>query len=278
MMPTPWVKTSRLFDNYTGWTPAEFAEKYYDSYGSYPSYHSASAFSGGEVLMASIELAQSLDPIVIANTVRNTRFDTLYNSIKYNSKNQIDASMLIVQMQDDLKHSLIFPDNITAIIYPLETWKSKQCAADTEDCSGHGRCDSFGVCVCDTQYYGKLNPRSCDAFCDGERAYDTERKIFFCKNMTTFHVGAVTIADAAEEPEYRSVLRLAVDLVNNKTDGYFDNTTAQVYFEVAEDRWECSSEKGYAYLEALDLHVQNQTGSTDSGLFAVIEPDCSLVR
>jgi hypothetical protein len=228
--------------------------------------------------MASIELAQSLDPIVIANTVRNSRFDTFYNKIKYNSNNQIDASMLIVQMQDDLKHELVFPENVTTVVYPMETWKSKQCATDSQDCSGHGRCDSLGVCVCDDHYYGKINPDSCDTYCDGERAYDIQRELHFCKSASTFNIGAVTIADSSEESEYRAVLRLAVDLINNKTDGYFDNTTAQVYFEVAEDRWECSSEKGYAYLESLDLRVQNATGSAESGLSAVIEPDCSLVR
>jgi hypothetical protein len=255
----------------------EFSDKFKDAYGYTPTYHAANAFSSGEILMDAIEKSQSLDPLILADTLRKSYFETIFANVSFDSNNQITADLLIVQAQHDLTYTTIYP-KFTEGIYPMSTWTMKQCEIDTNDCSGHGRCSSDGQCICDGQYYGKINVESCDTYCSGERAYDAERRVYFCKNATTFHIGAVTIADALEETEYRALLRLAVDLINNKTDGYFDNTTAQVFFEVAEDRWECSSEKGYAFLESLDLRVQNATGSEEYGLSAVIEPDCSLVR
>jgi hypothetical protein len=209
--------------------------------------------------------------------LRTSYFETIFTNVSFDTNNQITADLKIVQAQYDLTYTTVFP-KYTEAIYPMVTWTVKRCEIDTNDCSGHGKCDSQGQCICDDQYYGKINVKSCDTYCEGERAYDSGRKVHFCKSATTFQIGAVTIADAAEESEYRALLRLAVDLINNKTDGFLDNTTAQVYFDVAEDRWECSSETGYASLEALDLRVQNATGSEDSGLYAVIEPDCSSVR
>jgi hypothetical protein len=277
MMVTAWEKSVQLVDRYTGWTPMQFNDKFYEAYGDYPSYHAVNAFSGGEILMDAIEKSQSLDPMALADTLRKSYFETIYANVSFDSNNQMIGKMLIVQALNDLTYTTVYP-KYTEAIYPMPTWETKQCEINTNDCSGHGRCSSDGQCMCDDQYYGKLNFESCDTYCDGERAYDPGRRVHFCKNATTFHIGAVTIADAAEEPEYRSVLRLAADLINNKTDGYFDNTTAQVFFEVAEDRWECSSEKGYAFLESLDLRVRNATGSAESVLSAVIEPDCSSVR
>jgi hypothetical protein len=277
MMQTVWEKSLQFTDKYTGWTPMQFDEKFQEAFGISPSHHTVNAFSSGEILMDAIEKSQSLDPMVLADTLRKSHFETIYANVSFDSNNQITADLLIVQAQYDLTYSTVYPKHNKAI-YPMPTWKTKQCEIDTNDCSGHGRCSSDGKCICDDQYYGKINVESCETYCDGERAYDPGRKVHFCKSKTTFHIGAVTIADKAQEPEHRAVLRLAVDLITNKTDGYFDNTTAQVYFEVAEDRWECSSDKGHEYLEALDLRVHNMTGSSEYGLSAVIEPDCSPVR
>jgi hypothetical protein len=255
----------------------QFNEKFRHSYGYNPTYHAVNAFSSGEILMDAIEKSQSLDPLVIADTLRKSYFETIYANVSFDSNNQITADLLIVQSQYGLTYTTVYP-KYTETIYPIPTWKMKQCEIDSDDCSGHGKCSSEGKCICDDQYYGKINVASCDTYCDGELACDTERGVYFCKSPVTFNIGAVTIADASEEPEYRAVLRLAADLINNKTDGYLDNTTAQVYFKIAEDRWECSGAKGNAYLESLDLRVKSVSGSSESGLAAVIEPDCSPVR
>jgi hypothetical protein len=274
MMPTVWEKSVQLIDKYTGWTPLQFSEMFKDAYGYSPTYHAANAFNAGEILMDAIEKTQSLDPMVLADTMRKSYFETIYANVSFDGNNQITADLLIVQSLYDKSYTTIYP-KFTEAIYPIPTWKMKQCEIDTDDCSGHGRCSTDGQCICDDQYYGKVNTDSCETYCDGERAYDFGRQLHFCKSKTTFQIGAVTTIHSAEEPEFRAMFRLAAELINNKTDGFFDNNTAQVYFKLAEDGWECSSESGFSSFEALDLRVQNETGS---GLSAIIEPDCSLVR
>ena len=51
MMPTPWVKYLDIVDEYTGWTPMDFDKKFFNSYGVNPTYHAASAFAGGTIII-----------------------------------------------------------------------------------------------------------------------------------------------------------------------------------------------------------------------------------
>jgi hypothetical protein len=45
-------------------------------------------------------------------------------------------------------------DAMGALDFPLASWEERACAAASSDCSGHGACDSSGVCVCDAGYAG----------------------------------------------------------------------------------------------------------------------------
>jgi hypothetical protein len=277
MMPTNWVKSLQLVDEYTGWTPLEFANIFYTNYNYYPTYHAVTAFSAGEILMAAIEKSQSLEPTKLAEILRTTSFPIILANASFDSNNQVKTDMLVVQIQNDLTAGLVYPQVApnTTFTWPLPTWSMKQCWIDTNDCAGHGYCVDGGYCVCDSPYYGKTNTKSCDAYCDGVRAFDPERKIVFCKVDTVFNIGAVTISGYVEEVEHRALLRLAADLINNKTDGFFDENTTQVLLQIAEDSWECDQEAGFYGLKALDERVQNYTGSTETALDAAVLPDCS---
>jgi hypothetical protein len=276
MMPTVWDKALDILDKYTGWTPAEFADKFYQFYSSYPSYYAANTFSSGEILMDAIEISHSINPLVIADTVRKNAFETIFANVTFDTNNQIVVDLVVVQAMQNLKNAIVLP-NATAAIYPISSWVTKECEIATNDCSGHGRCDAEGICVCDNPYYGHVNTKSCDTYCNGVRDYDKYRGVYFCKVHTVFHIAVVTIAGTNSE-EFRSLLNLTASLVNNKTDGFFDEGSDQVHLELHHDEWECSHSSGYDGLSALNDRLRGDLGATETALSAFITPDCSSAR
>jgi hypothetical protein len=86
------------------------------------------------------------------------------------------------------------------------------------------------------------------------------------------------VSSGYDERETAAILRLAVELVNDKSDGFFDDLAPQVLFELTEDEWPCSEEGGMIGMESLDLRVQNKTGASETVLASIIGPDCSLSR
>jgi hypothetical protein len=279
MMPTPWDKSLNLMDNYTGWTPSEFSQKYKDAYGREPSYLVASSFSSAEVIMAAIEHTQSLDPLVLAHAIENLAFPTIFANVTFDANHQIESDMLIVQMQKSDSSSVIYPSEAAkASFIKLPSWKVKECERDTSDCSGRGYCDDSGRCICNPGYYGLETKNSCDAYCNGTLAEDVERKEFFCKVDTTFYVGGVVSSSDPDSPEVAAMIRLAVELVNNKADGFFDDLAPQVFFNLTEDTWACSYSDGADGISALDKEVKAIAGSSETILAAVIGPACSSAR
>lgn len=275
-MPTVWDMALNIYDRYTGWTPIDFADKFYQFYSAYPSYYAANTFSSGEILMDAIERSQSIDPLVIANFVRKNAFETIFANVTFDANNQIVADLVVVQAMQDLSNAIVLP-SVTATIYPISNWATKECEIVTNDCSGHGRCDSEGNCACDNPYYGQVNTKSCDTFCKGVRDFDKYRGLFFCKMDSVFQIGVVTIPGTYNE-EFRSLLNLTASLVNNKTDGFFDDGLNQVYLEIHHDEWECSHSGGYDGLSALDARLKGSLGEAETALSGIVTADCSSAR
>lgn len=119
---------------------------------------------------------------------------------------------------------IVQPTNVAnrEAVYPSPTWAQRTCVESTSQCADHGQCDTSGVCQCDPNYYGGENPASCDTYCDGL----IESNV--CKEDKVLYIGGMVAYQYAEGDEYRSTMKLAVDLINNKTDGWFDDSTAQV--------------------------------------------------
>ncbi|CAN0451099.1 unnamed protein product, partial [Ectocarpus fasciculatus] len=164
MMPTPWVDTLDIRDPFTGWTPAEFSEKFYGRYGEHPEFYSAGGFASGIVLMDAIQRSQSMDPAVIAQVLRESTTQTIYGEVSFNEDNMYAGDFLTVQVQrGSLEPEMVLPTVApnTTLVYPMPTWTQKQCAHDTNDCDGHGACSSTGVCECEDRYYGAGESKSC---------------------------------------------------------------------------------------------------------------------
>jgi hypothetical protein len=280
MMPTMWDKSLDIVDPFTGWTPTEFVDIFYRNYGFIPSYVAVNCFSSAEVIMAAIEKSQSLDPLVLADTLKTSEFQTIYANVKFDANNQIEAPMIIVQQMYDDTYTMVYPQESTPgnTLYPMPTWAMKACEKETSDCSGHGRCGEAGRCVCQPGYYGKTNVKSCDAVCEGILAEDAARGVTFCKMNATFQIGGIVTAGNYDIMEVAAMIRLAVELVNNKADGFFDDLAPQVFFELTEDEWACSDEGGRNGIEELDFRIQNRTGASETVLASIIGPDCSASR
>ena len=230
---TPWAPTDKIRCAYTNWTAQEFSDRYADMYNVEPPYHAASSFAAGICLVAAIEETQSLLAATVQSSLETHYYDTFYANISFNSIHQANFEMLVSQIlpstdKDNVTTwslQIVRPDDIAdrPPVYPVPTWIQRDCDSSTNYCDGHGYCGADGVCVCDEGYYGDANPASCDTLCDGQIVNNV------CRLDMTLHIGGMVAYQYAEGDEYRSSMLLAVQLINNKTDGWFDNTTAQVY-------------------------------------------------
>jgi hypothetical protein len=276
MMPAVWVDTLEIVDEYTGWTPAEFSSIFEDNYGVEPTFYATGAFAGGLILMDAIERSQSLDPLVVADTIRRGSFPTVYGNVTFNEDNQYDTSLLIVQIPAPSgEYAMVLPTaapNVT-LVYPMPNWLSKDCWQKTQGCSGHGTCNAAGQCECDDRYYGLTG--SCENYCSGELDVDSSSQSF-CKLLQTFYIGGIAPGDRDDNSEILAVLNISTSLINNKTDGWFDNTTSQTVFVVnylSTD--ECSSDAGF---EAVDRHVQWASDQKAPYLGGIVGAYCSSAR
>ena len=132
------------------------------------------------------------------------------------------------------KESVIYPpDKATnEFIYPAMTLLERECWVKCE--AGH--CDQLGNCVCDELYHGT----NCNILCNGA-VVDGE-----CLDVRTVYVGGLIVDSTLEE--YISIMHLAVELINNKTDGFFDFTT-RILFEFMLNKTGCDSEVAKTMVE-----------------------------
>ncbi len=129
----------------------------------------------------------------------------------------------MVEINETWDQYVITPETA---IYPAPTWAQRDCIEATESCSSHGYCNTTGYCVCEPGYYGSINTMSCDTYCDGDIINGN------CRTNTILYIGGMVAYQYAEGDEYQANMRLAVNLINNKTDGWFDDLTSQVTFQL----------------------------------------------
>lgn len=156
------------------------------------------------------------------------------------------------------------------VFYPMPTWKAKKCMADTLYCSGHGTCSPEGVCVCDPNYYGKEDLNSCDAYCSGEM------KSGACLEMQHYYIGGLIPYDIPVSGEFIAMMNLAVELINNKTDGWYDNEVKQVTFHLQVNDSGCDA--AIAYNAVLDQTSWSKSVNEGKSLDGFIGDLCSEAR
>lgn len=271
---TPWAKTAAIHCKYTGWTAADFSDRYEQTYGIAPSFLAAAAFAGGLVLGAGIELAGTINSSVVEPIIKNGFFETIYGNVSFDERGQSVTELMVVQMQPDtLIYELVRPDKYANVdvVFPAPSWAERECTIDTSSCDGHGSCDSTGKCICDYGYYGFVNPESCDTYCTGTFHADTGA----CTRSTTYYIGFISDFQYPEYSEYIAHAQLAVQLVNNKTDGWFDDVTTDITLIINTNNSKCTQEGGYAATSGLNNWALEKSTSSLAGL---IGGYCSAAR
>lgn len=152
-------------------------------------------------------------------------------------------------------------------IYPMPTWTMKSCNSQTQYCNGHGTCSSEGRCECVGNYYGLKDPISCDTYCSGDMVDG------LCRENLLAYIGGLLPYSILPKEEYIAAMNLAVAMVNNKSDGWFDQTP-QVTFVIRINDSDCDESIAFnAILDQQEWAINN-----GKQLHGVIGAYCSLAR
>jgi ABC-type branched-subunit amino acid transport system substrate-binding protein len=133
----PWMQDWPLMSDMSGWRPADFAIIYKNHYGRDPTYEAVAPFAAAVTLMQAIEDAQSIDPAVVASTLRTMNKRSLWGPVKFDEAGMLDSHFPAVQFHpDSSRPELVFsPDPSVASmlmkpIYPIPPWDLRDCFGD----------------------------------------------------------------------------------------------------------------------------------------------------
>jgi hypothetical protein len=162
--------------------------------------------------------------------------------------------VIIIQFTVGSVQEVVFPEHLKEAnyIYPSPDWATRSCQAATNFCSGHGICTTVGTeteatCQCESQYYAGDVPNSCDAFCiDGEVHLD-DFNVRYCRHAITFYIGGML--DLVDTDRLIHHAQFAVELINNKSDGWMDQNTAQVSLVMMLNNTACNKSMAISALE-----------------------------
>jgi ABC-type branched-subunit amino acid transport system substrate-binding protein len=157
------------------------------------------------------------------------------------------------------------------VVWPAPSWKQRACQKNTAGCSSHGVCTWAGECVCDAQYFGSTTETPCDSYCFGEISASGQ-----CHYDRVFYIGGLVSTSTQYAEEIISTMRLAVELINNYTDGWFDSTR-QVTLVLRVEDSRCSMAGGEDAIKTLNDWAVNVSagGTTLDGVVGALCSDSS---
>jgi hypothetical protein len=248
-------------------------DRYIETYGVPPTFIAASAFASGSILSRAVELSNSLNTNDVSAALMGNYFPTFYANLTFDSNHQASFDMLVFQIQYNQTKELVFPSSVadTSYVYPVPTWKEVECQTSTDFCSGHGTCNTNGTCECNANYYNSGNVYFCDAFCAGEVTEDANA----CLQTRQFYIGGLADFQDLQAQEYMAHMRYAVELINNKSDGWFDDTP-QVYLHLMINNTACDGDGAVEALSYQEEWATSHEGCT--ALDGLIGPMCSSAR
>jgi ABC-type branched-subunit amino acid transport system substrate-binding protein len=139
---TPWSEHSTTRDQFAGWSAADFNKRYVDAFKSPPSYHAASTFAGGTLLVNAIEQCGCMEAEAVAKQLKQSHARTVFGDIQFDENRQNVQPFVTVQYDANL--TLRVTTAATAI-FPIPTWAKRRCEFENR-CSDHGGCLDDGTC------------------------------------------------------------------------------------------------------------------------------------
>lgn len=126
---TPWVATTNVVGHH-GISTSGFADSYRSVYNDEPSYQSAAAWTALSVLVAAIEISNSLIPLSVANTLRKMDLNTIFGHFHANVNGQNSAGVFTVQYLSSATVPAVvvpFGQSTATLEYPMVPWSARQC-------------------------------------------------------------------------------------------------------------------------------------------------------
>lgn len=127
-----YVVTSTLWSPQVQYAGAsEYAEKYKNMYGAYPSYHGAAAYSALFVAKDALERAAKWTPEAIRDALKETKMETAFGNVEFKSQdgfqNQNFQETLVLQVINGV-HQTIWPKYTASApyLYPIPTWRERR--------------------------------------------------------------------------------------------------------------------------------------------------------
>ncbi|MBI5017143.1 MAG: ABC transporter substrate-binding protein [Deltaproteobacteria bacterium] len=112
----------------------EFAKKYKDKYGDFPSYHGAEAYSALYVIADALKRAKSSSvptPDAIREALKATKMDTAFGSVQFEDRdgyqNQNFQETLVMQVIKG-EHQTIWPKKFASApyVFPIPAWRDRR--------------------------------------------------------------------------------------------------------------------------------------------------------
>jgi ABC-type branched-subunit amino acid transport system substrate-binding protein len=217
--------------NYTsgtsGYTPAQLNNLFKLYSGRDIDMDGANAFAAGEIMQAAIEVQAArnaslvTDPAVLSDIIKNGSWSTVLSpgNIIFDASHIADYDITITQFATNFE--LVRLEDHETLVYPMPSWMSRECERSTQSCSGHGFCVDES-CICEANYYDSSSALKCDSKCHGVIVEGV------CRSNRDYYVGVNFYFDTSNFLELEAHARLAIELVNDKSNEWFSNITQQV--------------------------------------------------
>lgn len=183
--PVAWHHASdeRVRGDFSNMTSQEFEKEYHRRYpGQHLSYLGAAAFAAGAILGSAIEAAGSIENAAVIAKLQSMKLKEFYSDFEFDANGQAISPMRLTQYQPGaVTETVVFEGDTFGGVFPMPTWALRRCLRTTgpqilkgvsleaqgfpDDfnhlggyliCSGRGRCDMSGACVCDAGMEGEF--------------------------------------------------------------------------------------------------------------------------
>ncbi|CAJ1961329.1 unnamed protein product [Cylindrotheca closterium] len=148
-------------DAITGWVPEEFFDFFQSAAGIPPAYQYVAQSAAISILLQAAVKAGSLDDTdAILEILQTESFSTVYGEVSFDENGQNEASYpLLLQYDMNRTLQLLHPEELRSgnfeMVYPMPTWKNRDCTILSNCTETGGGCGVDGQCTCPEESISK---------------------------------------------------------------------------------------------------------------------------